>query len=133
MKKPALIFLFVFYAVFVFSARADHSLCAREEGIDSIEVIISVPENNNACYQQIRATLSEMSGAKLLAFCGNHSVFMLYVDKNIYASGTIFFDELKSKAPQYAELIDIKGGTIAGLICDVTNETDAETIKQLKK
>lgn len=97
---------------------------------DSTEVILGLTEYSELNYTSILAAIKAMPGVNYTAYCGNHAVFLFYVDKTFYANSEAFYNDFV-KQYGYQNVTAIKDGSIKDILnfCSFVNSTDAAAYK----
>lgn len=100
---------------------------------DSLKVILSIKHNDRNVSDKLRTTLNSINGASVVAYCDNHAVFMLILDKTILRDGNDLMHELKKVFPKSQDLLSFKDGDFNAFMqyCSPTNTDDAGNLKKL--
>ena len=98
--------------------------------VDSAEVILGLTEFTEINYTKISAAIMAMPGVNYTAYCGNHSVFLFYIDKAIYTTKELFYNDF-IKQYDFQNITSLKDGTIKDILnyCSFANNTDAAAYK----
>ena len=103
MKKIILVNLFVTIQLFCFSQNTalvsspQNSQSLNSQNIsDSISVILSPGTNNITIINNLESVILTTNGVRLNSYCANHNVFILLIDKNVYATPQLFYTHLKT-------------------------------------
>ena len=100
---------------------------------DSLKVILSVKSNDRNINDNLRTTLNSISGTNVVAYCDNHAVFMLILDKTIIRDSNDLMVELKKLFPKTEDLLSFKDGDFNEFMkyCSPSNVDDASNLKKL--
>lgn len=123
----------VFIIAFIFSLNINASSITqlkRPTTFDSLDVILSLKNYTEENKTVVKNALLAMHGVNYVAYCDNHNVFLIYIDKTIYTTSEQFF-EIFIKNNDLVAITCLKNGLINGIIsfCDFKDSTDAETYK----
>lgn len=123
----------IFIIAFIFSLKINASSITqlkKTTTFDSLDVILSLKNYTEENKTLVKNALLTMRGVNYLAFCDNHDVFLIYIDKTIYTTPEEFF-EVFIKTNDLVSITHLKNGLITDIIsfCDFKDATDAETYK----
>lgn len=132
MKKLLFIALMV-SSISVFSKSAKNLFKIYSGSGDSLKVILSIKHDDKYISDKLRATLNAMTGTTIVAYCDNHAVFMLFVDKTSYRDTNDLMVELKKEFSKTEDLISFKDGDFNDFMkyCTPSNNDDAANLKKL--
>ncbi len=127
-----------FLALIVISAKAfsepisDLSKIYISAG-DTLKVILGVNHNDKYASDNLRTALKSINGTTIVAYCDNHSLFMLLIDKTILRDRNDLMNELKKKYPKAEDQLSFKDGDFNAFIqyCTPSNVDDAANLKKL--
>ncbi len=124
------VLIFVSVGLYSFPAASQKTVTTPNNNFDSVEVFVSITAHNDVVYNDVKALLNNLNGVKYLAYCPNHAVFMVYIDKNIYATNNDFKNRLLKSLYQYTKLLDLKTGAFKDfkLFC-AANEAESAVLK----
>ncbi len=100
---------------------------------DSVKVILSIKHNDRNISDKLRSTLNLLNGVSVVAYCDNHAVFMLILDKTILRDSNDLVVELKKLFPKSEDLLSFKDGDFNEFTkyCSPSNVDDAGNLKKL--
>ena len=130
----SLFFIVIFFLssrLFSFSPIQQRSQTTLNNSFDSIEVFVSITTHNAGVFYDVKSVLINLTGVNYIAYCPNHAVFMVYIDRNIYTTNNDFKNQLIKLLPQHSELIDLKNGVFKdfAIYCSTTDEVEISTLK----
>jgi hypothetical protein len=131
MKNKILAFIIICFISFKMHSGTHFSKTKYSSPIfDSAEVILGLTEFTEINYTKISAAIKAMPGVNYTAYCGNHSVFLFYIDKTIYATKELFYNDF-TKQFDCQNITSLKDGTIKDILsyCSFVNSTDAGAYK----
>ncbi len=131
MKKKILPFVIICFFSFKMHSNTDIYITKYPSPIfDSLEVILSLSEYSEINYTTLLASLKSMPGVNYTAFCGNHAVFLFYIDKTIYPTKELFHNDFV-KLYDLQSLTALKDGSIKEILkfCSFVNSSDAAAYK----
>ena len=98
---------------------------------DSLGVIVALKNYNKTDFDKVKTAITNMQGVKYTAFCGNHNIYMFYIDKNIYAEREKFLQQMEATDITLEPLIFLKNGNITEFLnfCSFTDPNDAANNK----
>lgn len=131
MKK--IIFPLIFICLFSFKMQSStHFLKTNHTALvfDSTEVMLGLTDYTELNYTTILAAIKAMPGVNYTAYCGNHQVFLFYIDKTIYATKELFYNDF-IKQYDFQSITALKEGSIKDIInfCSFVNSADAAAYK----
>jgi hypothetical protein len=131
MKK--IIFPLIIICLFSFKMQSsNHFLKTKYPPLifDSTDVILGLAEYTELNYTSILAAIKTMPGVNYTAYCENHQVFLFYIDKTIYASKELFYNDF-IKQYDFQSITALKEGSIKDIInfCSFVNSADAAAYK----
>jgi len=129
--RQLLFVCFIAVNITCYSTITNRSPCGKNTNpFDSLGVILAL--GNTDYYQEVKSVIQTLSGVKYVAYCDNHSVFMLYIDKIAFNNRDLFLEKLLKLCPQASRYLFIKEGVIPEFVpfCEPQNSTDAQTIKE---
>lgn len=62
---------------------------------NSVSVIISPGTDNTATIAGLETQLKSFAGVTYKSYCSNHNVYILEIDKSVYATAQLFYNNLK--------------------------------------
>ena len=100
---------------------------------DSVKVILSIKHNDKNISEKLRGALTLINGTNVVAYCDNHAVFMIVLDKNILRDSNDLMVEIKKLFSKSEELISFKEGDFNQFLqyCSPSNTDDAANLKKL--
>ena len=106
----------------------------NETTTDPMKVILSITHNDPKISNTLRTSLNQMNGITVLAYCDNHALFMLLIDKTIFRDTKDFLKEVETQSPKTEKLLSIKEGDFNGFMqyCEPSNPEDAGKLKNFK-
>ena len=100
---------------------------------DSLKVILGINNIDRNASTNVRSTLNSLTGVTVVAYCDNHSVFMLKVDNTIFRDRNDLMEKLKNVYAKTQDQLSFKDGDFDAFIqyCSPTNVDDAANLKKL--
>jgi len=125
--------LFVFCSLTFFGKTILNDFKPQNSFPDTLKVIMSVTHNDRYITDAVRTNLNSMNGINVLAYCDNHAVFMIFIDKSVYRDTKDFLTEFKKLYAKTEDLISFKEGDFNEFtkFCTPLNPDDASKLKNL--
>lgn len=100
---------------------------------DTLKVILSIKHNDKNISDKLRMALNSINGTAVTAYCDNHAVFMLMLDKSILRDSNDLMVEIKKIFSKAEDLLSFKEGDFNEFIqyCSPSNVDDASNLKKL--
>lgn len=100
---------------------------------DTVKVILSIKHNDKNISDKLRGALGLINGTNIVAYCDNHAVFMLFLDKNILRDSNDLMTEIKKLFSKSEDLLSFKEGDFNEFLqyCSPSNPDDAANLKKL--
>ncbi len=128
-KNYALLFLIIGFS---FTSIATNNVLKKTPPtFDSITVIISLNNNAQGKYAEVKNAIKSMPNISYVAYCGNHNIFMLYVNKQTYTDAEAFLKALLITNSQLKSFMYLKNGNIKEFLnfCSFSDPVDASNNK----
>ncbi|MGZ3930650.1 MAG: hypothetical protein ACXVP0_04615, partial [Bacteroidia bacterium] len=109
-KKLVFACILLFMSLNFLASENRVSFAPKAMSFDSLEVFVSVTAHDKAVYTQVKNAIDAIPGVLYFSYCDNHAVFMIYIDKTVYASTALFKEQLFKLVPDLAPRIDLKSG-----------------------
>ncbi len=132
--KKWLFFSLLIVSINIFSQSSPVLFSSNSEGSPiTLNLLLSITHNDKNIIDPLKSTLASMGGITIVAYCDNHAVLMLSVDKSIYRDEKDLMRELKKYYPKSEDLLSFKDGDFKEFIqyCQPKNTDDASNLKKL--
>lgn len=132
MKKLLFISLLISSINCFSKAESDLSKAYVSSG-DTVKVIMSIKHNDKNISDKLRGALNLINGTNVVAYCDNHAVFMIFLDKNILRDSNDLMTEIKKLFSKSEELLSFKEGDFNEFLqyCSPSHPDDATNLKKL--
>lgn len=100
MIRYLLVFFFIFISEIIYSQSnmlpVQHDVHQIEQLSDSLCVIISPGTDNISTIANLETTLKTFNGVRSYSYCSNHNIFVLVIEKNVYATKQLCYAQIKT-------------------------------------
>ncbi len=123
--------LFILFVFIGFFSKAQSVTKVANASFDSLEVFLSIQHHDADIYTTVKNSMQSLSGLNYFTYCDNHSVFLVYIDKNTFATKNIFLEKLQKLNPMYADRFLLMGGGFKDLVnfCEPSDANDDKNLK----
>jgi hypothetical protein len=107
------------------------SSSSSEQVNNTQQTLLCITHNDPTVVDKVRTTMTSMAGTNVVAYCDNHAIFMVEIDKGTYADTDAFLTQVKKYTPDVAMLLTLKQGDFSVIQkqCQSSNKTDASKLK----
>ena len=127
-----LILLWLFFGQPMAFATSSYPAIQAPKPGDSLNVFLHLNSNDETTIYAVRSAFKGMNGVEVIAFCDNHSLFLIKLSTTYFRDENDFMAEIKKDIPKYENLLSFKQGDFYGFFqyCEPGDNKDLKNIKK---